>query len=139
MSNIQIAVDENIKRASKETVSAEEDVKRELQYCTDVFMLMKTGDRIKCDCGSKDIALTFEKNMCVYKDGSPSPAENNIPSAIEAHSKNCFGICRLEEPSRHPGKNKTGGNLCEPYIVGASCGDKNCKDTFFLSERNKRL
>ncbi len=108
------------KPISKWEEFTEDDVKKELKYCTDVFMLMKTGDRIKCDCGSREIALTFEGNMGVYKGGMPSLAESDIPPAIKAHSKDCFGTCLLEEPSKHPGKNKTGGNPCEPYIVGTS-------------------
>ena len=97
-----------------------EDVERELGYCTDVFMLMKIGDTIRCDCGDREIPLTFGGTVTVYKGGTGSPAENDIPQQVKEHRRGCFGTCLLEEPSRHPGKNAVGGNPCEPYIVGAS-------------------
>ncbi len=97
-----------------------EDVKKELNYCTDVFMLMKVGDKIKCDCGDKIIPLEFDGEKVVYKDGAVSPSEKDIPKPVDLHMKNCFGTCMLEEPSRHPGTNAAGGNPCEPSIVGTS-------------------
>ncbi len=97
-----------------------EDIKKELDYCMDVFVLMKVGDKIKCDCGDKIIPLQFEGKKVVYKDGAVSPSEKDIPKPVDLHMKNCFGTCMLEEPSRHPGTNAAGGNPCEPSIVGTS-------------------
>lgn len=98
----------------------EEDIIRELNYCTDYFMLMKEGDIIKCDCGTKEIELYFDGKKIVFKGGTASPTEKDIPRQIKEHEKKCFGTCLLEDPSRHPGTNAVGGNDCEPYIVGTS-------------------
>ena len=97
-----------------------EDVERELEYCTDIFMLMKAGDKIRCDCGDKTLTLGFDGKPTVYKEGTASPTEKDIPDPLKKHTKYCFGNCLLEDPSRHPGNNKTGGNPCVPYIVGTS-------------------
>ena len=86
-----------------------EDVERELGYCTDVFMLMKIGDTIRCDCGDREIPLTFGGTVTVYKGGTGSPAENDIPQQVKEHRRGCFGTCLLEEPSRHPGKMRRAG------------------------------
>lgn len=94
-----------------------EDVEKELRYCEEYFVLMKEGEMIKCDCGSEETELHFEGGETVYIDGTESPSENNIPKQIK---KGCFGTCLLEEPSRHPGTKASGGNVCDPYIVGTS-------------------
>jgi len=97
-----------------------DDIVKELEYCTDYFALLKAGDIIKCDCGSKEIPLSFNGTKVVCKEGSTSPIEVDIPAQIKEHKQGCFGTCLLEEPSRHPGGNAAGGNDCEPYIVGTS-------------------
>ena len=97
-----------------------EDIQRELGFCIDAFMLMKVGDRIKCDCGNKEIPLELEGKAVVSKGGTTGVAGNNIPKQIKDNEKGCFGTCLLEEPSMHPGMNPTGGNPCEPHIVGTS-------------------
>lgn len=102
---------------SEWTEYKEEDVTNELEYCEEYFVLMKEGEMIKCDCGSKEMKLHFEGKKTVYKDGAGSPSEKDMPKQIK---KGCFGNCLLEEPSRHPGTNASGGNVCDPYIVGTS-------------------
>lgn len=98
----------------------EDDVIKELNYCVDYFVLMKEGDTIKCDCGTKEMELYFDGKKTVYKDGTGSLSADNIPNKIKNHEEGCFGTCLLEEPSRHPEKKVSDGYVCEPYIVGIS-------------------
>lgn len=119
------SVEDNYVNECNKTISSwnnfeEADIIKELDYCVDYFVLMKEGDIIKCDCGTKEMELYFDGEKTVYIDKTGNPSEENIPKNIKEHTKGCFGICLLEAPSRHPGMKESGGNNCEPYIVGTS-------------------